>query len=101
MDQKIATNGHWRNLVYRYDVPKKVLEDQFEHLEDEHDGFIFYRGTWYHISDFMRFGYPGPRETVTIGGYEWDGSLSECAWSGVVIALHPEGEQYRIGRVWQ
>ena len=30
----IVTNRHWRQFVYRYDVPKNVLADQFDYQLD-------------------------------------------------------------------
>lgn len=89
----ITTNNHWRDFVYRWDVPKKVLADQFDWTNDAYekdgdysDGFIQYRGHWYHLADFM---------TTPLDG--WDGIATDSFFSGVVIKLSSDGEQYKIG----
>jgi len=95
---KTTTNRNWRQFIYGYDVPAKVLKD-FDHLseDDKCDGWINYKRTWYHISDFLRTNQPG-----------WDGAHSH-SWSyAVVIKLHPgttmanaysidASEMYQIG----
>lgn len=87
----IKTNHHWRQFVYRSDVPADVLSSQFDHLseDDGSDGFFCYRGHWYHTSDFMR----------ATGGEltSWDGYASDSYFSGVVIKLSRDGESYRVG----
>jgi hypothetical protein len=87
----ITTNCRWRNLAYRSEVPAKVLADQFAHLTEEDgglDGFFCYRGHWYHTSDFI----------VTSGPLAgWHGYHGDSFYSGVVIRLHKDGEQYMVG----
>ena len=74
----IKTDGKWKEFNYKYEVPKKVILDQFSHLDEEtDDGFFKYKNYWYHVSDFMRTGidyFPG-----------WDGYVSNSAFSGVLI----------------
>jgi len=83
----ITTNNQWRDFRYRYEVPENVLSDDFDWLdEDVSDGFIQYRGRWYHISEFMR---------TKIGG--WDGVYNDSMFSGVLIEVSSDAEQYRIG----
>jgi len=84
----VRTNNHWRYFVCRNEVPKDVLDDQFDHLDEDEcfDNFFKYRGTWYHTSDFMR-----------IEDENWDGSHAHCAFSGVIIKLNKDGEQYKVG----
>jgi hypothetical protein len=88
----IKTNRRWRNLAYRSDVPAKVLADQFAHLSEEDglDGFLCYRGHWYHTSDFMAVGNGSP-----LAG--WQGYHGDSFYSGVVIRLHRDNEQYQVG----
>ena len=92
MTVTIKTNNQWRDLVYRSDVPAGVLRDQFDHLSEEEvsDGFFFYRNYWYHISDFMRI-----EHNEALKG--WDGYSSDSYFSGVVIKLSSDGEQYMAG----
>jgi hypothetical protein len=88
------TNGQWRDFVYRSDVPAKILSQQFDHLEEENsfDGFFCYRGHWYHLSDFMR------SETNMFGDapFKVDGYASDSYFSGVVIRISRDGEQYKV-----
>ena len=84
----IITNNCWRDFSYRWEVPNQVLEAEFDWLNEEEasSGFIFYRGLWYHTSQFMRHAPEG-----------WDGSHSDSFFSGIVIKLSDCGEQYKIG----
>lgn len=84
---RITTNNHHREFLYRADVPADVLEDQFDHVDSD-DGFFKYKGTWYHVSDFMRL----PESS------EWHGAHAWGVWGGVVIRLADDGETYQVGR---
>jgi hypothetical protein len=88
---EVLTNNHERQFKYGYEVPGSVLAD-FDHLnEDEQaDGWIHYRNTWYHISDFMRC-------PNSLNMREWHGYSSDSFFSGVVIKLSDDCETYRIG----
>lgn len=92
MPLTVKTNNHWRFTTYGADVPASVMADQFEHLgEDERvDGFICYRGHWYHVSDFMRI-----EHNADLAG--WHGYTSDSAFSGVLIRLSDDGETVMMG----
>jgi hypothetical protein len=86
----IRTNHQWRDLVYRSDVPAKVLKDQFDHLSEDDgglDGFFCYRRHWYHVSDFMR------ADGVAKG---WHGYAADSYFSGVLIKLSRDGERVML-----
>lgn len=87
----IKTNNKWRNFVYRSDVPAKVLDNQFSHLAANEftDGFVCYRGCWYHTSDFMRV-----EECAEFKG--WDGYASDSMFSGVLIKMSQDGERAKL-----
>lgn len=87
----IKTDRKWRSFKYRGEVPAGILTGQFDWLDaEEADGFIQYRGCWYHLSEFMRVdGMP------SLDG--WHGYKNDSFFSGVVIKLSPDGEEYRIG----
>ena len=95
---EIITDYKWKHFKYRYEVPEKVLESEFDHLEDDekHDGFIKYRNKWYHVSDFMAVHNPvytpDPPEWLR----QWDGYLNDSFLSGVVIKVSEDGESYMI-----
>jgi len=86
MKLDIITNRHWREFIYRCDVPESVLADQFDYLDEETpDGFIHYRGSWYHINEFTNCSIDG-----------WHGQRSDSFFSAVLIRLSDDGEQYQI-----
>jgi hypothetical protein len=83
----VTTNNHWRDFLYRYEVPAGVLVSEFDWLDrDEQDGFFRYRGVWYHLSMFLRTAIEG-----------WDGIYNDSMFSGVLIEVSSDAEQYRIG----
>ncbi len=89
---KIITDHKMKQFKYGYEVPKRVLVDQFSHLDDAEtqDRFLCYRKRWYHTSDFLRIDNNSP----LIG---WDGYLSDSFFSGVVIKCSRDCEGYRVG----
>ena len=95
MPVTVKTNHQWRDLVYRQDVPAKILAEQFDYLseDDSPDGFFLYRGYWYHVSDFMAFS--GNVEPPLQG---WHGYSGDSYFSGVLIQISQDGEQIKIGR---
>ena len=88
---KIKTNNRWRPFKYRYEVPEKVLRGQFDYqnADDAIDGFMHYRGRWYHVDEFMR-AEGGPLAA-------WHGYASDSFFSGAVIRISEDGERYQIG----
>lgn len=89
---KIRTNHAWRNFCYRNEVPAKVLASQFDHLseDDSLDGFLCYRGHWYHLSDFMR------NTDNNSPVKDWHGVAGDSFFSGVLIRVSRDGERYQI-----
>ena len=95
---EIKTNNHWRPFKYGYEIPKKVLEEDFDWLVDnEDDGFIYYCNRWYHLSEFMdlhnKIYCINPPEFMN----GWDGYISDSFFSGVLIKLSDDSEMYQIG----
>ncbi len=91
----IKTNNHWRDFYYRCDVPADVLADQFSWTLEDHDkhgdysdGFLCYRGIWYHTADFVLGG--------IVQGDKWDGAHGDSYFSGVLICVSEDGDQYQI-----
>jgi hypothetical protein len=83
----ITTNNQWRDFAYRQDVPESVLNSEFD-WTDSDDGFFQYRGCWYHISMFMKTAIE-----------EWHGIHNDSAFSGVLIQVSDDGEQYKIATI--
>ena len=90
---QIITNNNERHFLYGFEVPKSVLTDQFDYLDDDmqSDGFIHYRGIWYHTSDFMRI-----ENHPDTDFSSWHGYSSDSYFSGVLIRLSDDGETYQI-----
>mgnify|MGYP005852661371 CR=1 FL=1 len=87
---KITTNNQWRDFVYRYDVPADILKSEFDWTtEDDMDGFFCYRGCWHHVSMFMR--------SCFQGASSWHGVHVDSAFSGVVLQISNDGDQYKVG----
>tara|TARA_R110000824_G_scaffold46611_1_gene133640 strand:- start:137 stop:502 length:366 start_codon:yes stop_codon:yes gene_type:complete len=106
---KIVTNGHERHFLYRDEVPASILESQFDWLdEDTFDGFIFYRKTWYHLGDFMRFQgtawIASPQagsKSTEVNSDQWDGYHGDSFFSGVLVKISDDCETYKIGTYFQ
>ena len=91
-ETKVTTDRKWKPFQSRYEVPKRVLESQFDYLdEDASDMYFKYGRTWYHTSQFERI----PSSSDALSG--WDGLLAESWSSGVLIKLSPDAEQYQVG----
>jgi hypothetical protein len=90
---RVITNGHWRDFCLGVDVPPDVIESDFDYMDEPHmsDGFLCYRGIWYHIGDFVR---------LADGGDElgsWDGAYNGTFFDAVVIRISDCQQQYQIG----
>ena len=90
---QIITNHHERPFIYGYEVPESIMNDQFDWMDEEDtgDGFIHYRGYWYHTSDFMRIDHHPDSEFSS-----WHGYHSDSFFSGVLIKLSDDCETYQI-----
>ena len=81
----IITNNHVRQFRYSYEVPNDILESDFDYLdeEEETDGYFQYRGTWYHISEFM--------VSDLAKEYGYDGLRGDSYFSGIAIRILDSG----------
>lgn len=86
----ILTDHKWRNFKYDYEVPKRILANEFDYQDRDEtsDGFFRYRRSWYHIDQFMQSTNPEFKE--------WHGYLNHSFFSGVLIKLSSDGEQYQV-----
>jgi hypothetical protein len=90
---KIRTDRKWKNFRYGYELPKKALKE-FDWLEDaeNQDGFMYYRRRWYHIEEFMRI------DSHTPDAFQkWHGYAADSYFSGILLRVSNDGEQYQIG----
>ena len=93
----ITTDHKWKNFKFRYEVPEKILTSDFNWMKEPYedwgyeDGFILYKGNWYHLSEFMNIDNNSPFPKP------WHGYSSDGFFSGILIEMSEDGEQYRIG----
>lgn len=88
---EIITNNQERNFLYEHEVPKHILENDLDYAKDTGDGFIKYKGNYYHLCDFMRIEGNFPNEFKG-----WNGYLSDSFFSGILIKVSEDGETYKI-----
>jgi hypothetical protein len=93
----ITTDNKWRDFVYRADVPKAILESDFDYQDEDEalDGFFKYRGVWYHLDMFTRL--EGPWENGSLGAMGWHAYHGDSFYSGVVIKVSRDGERFKVG----
>jgi hypothetical protein len=93
---KLITDNKWKHFKYGNEVPKKVMETQFDYLSEEKqfDYFIQYRKRWYHIDDFLVISKHSPLKELK---GEWHGYMPDSFFSGIVIQISDDNESYIIG----
>jgi hypothetical protein len=102
----IKTDNKWRNLLYGYELPKKQRK-QFDYIKSDEEfetrNFAKYRGNYYDVGEFQllpTIGDSSGKHVVYPVFRGWDGYMSDTYFSGVVIKLSSDGEQYKIGRFY-
>ena len=90
---KLITDNRFKSFKYGNEVPKKVLQEQFDHLEngEDSDGFFKYRGTWYHTSDFL---VASDKMKAATG---FDGINTDSLFSAILLSISKDGEEYKVG----
>lgn len=91
---RIITDHKWKPFRDIFEVPKKVLNEDFDWLDEEDTtGFIKYKNRWFHISEFewldSQDQFPG-----------WHGIKGDTYFSGTLIKVPDDGESYMIGRYY-
>ena len=92
---KIVTDNKYKQFKQDWDVPEKVLRSQFDWMANtgEHS-FLKYKGHWYCLADFMTI----PQDLGNgKAWYKWDGYSADGYFSGTLIKLSDDGEEYIIG----
>lgn len=99
---QIVSNHHSRPILSAYDLSQKEASDADICL-DSTDSFIRYRGEIYSLSDFVRISKPGS-EGGLFAFYDfdnsfsdWQGILSESAFSAMLIRISDDSETAVIG----
>ena len=88
----IITDHKWKQFKFGDEVPDKILQDDFDWLNenDNFDKFILYRKRWYHLSDFMIISENTPFDK------QWQGYEPDSAFSGILIQVSNDCEEYKI-----
>jgi len=102
---EIITNNQNRPFLYGYEIPETVLNSDFDWLDDEEksDGFIKYRGRFYHVSEFSAITPASSDISPSRGHYDhenslkdWHGIYTDSAFSGVLVKFSDDFESYQI-----
>jgi len=91
MSMKIITNHQYRELLEYDDLTEK---EQIDNNENEEGLFFRYKGYTYCLSDFMVFTDEGSTFE------DWDASLSESAFSGILVRVDHDCEKIICGRFY-
>ena len=95
MSVVVSSDGKFKPFLYGDEVPKKVLSDYDWLPEDEKEhGWVKYKNEYMHLSDFIRLSGSGV-------GRDWNGYHADSFFSGTVIKMTNDGEEYKIGRYHQ
>lgn len=98
MSWKIITNNHWRTFLSWSELTPKEQED-FDYIKDpenEDTNFMRYRGIVYDLGEIMKV--PETKEGEQTGMLRgWHGYASDSFFSGIVIRVSDDGDQYQIG----
>lgn len=102
----IKTDNKWRNLLYGYELSKKWRKE-FDYIKSDEEfvnhNFAKYRGWVYDVNEFQRLptiGDTSGRNVVFPVFRGWDGYTNDTYFSGILIKLSSDGEQYKIGRFY-
>ena len=90
---QIKTDHKWKNFLDWYQLTDKEKAD-FDYMSREEAlcaSFIRYRGVVYSMGGFMVLDAQSPFPG------KWHSYQSDSFYSGVLIELSDDGEQYRIG----
>ena len=93
---QVVTDNKWKDLLFGYELPESVLSD-FDYIDSEElptRSFIKYKGCYYDVGDIMRLDFQ--RECYPEQFKGWHGYVSETFFSGILIRLSDDGEQYQI-----
>ena len=102
---KVITDRKWKNFKYFNELPVKRQRELLKEAPPEnapdnppYDNYIIYRVKnhleHYHLNDFQRI------DSFTTNFKDWDGVHPDSFFSGVLIKISEDGEQYKIGRYY-
>jgi len=88
---KIVTDHKWKDFVYFTDLTNKEKKELDWIIYKDYASIIRYRGNVYALDEFVRT--EGIEELS-----DWHGYAADTFFSGIVIKVSDDGEQYMIGR---
>mgnify|MGYP003439476254 CR=1 FL=1 len=105
---KITTNNAPRPLVSGCDVPAKIMDSEFDYVDDDDkysERFFCYRGSWYDLHEFVRI-----RPRADAVGFEhgvdadsplasWHAIQTDSYFSAIVIRL-ADDDRVIVGRAY-
>ena len=99
---QITTDKKWKPFKNAYDVPTRILKQEFDWLnvDEATDGFFRYRNVWYHIDQFMRAADASTQHVKRSDMQtleQWDAYSADSAFSGIVLRVSKDGERYMVG----
>jgi hypothetical protein len=91
----VSSDGKFKPFLQDHQVPKKVLA-AYDWLDEDAkmDGWVKYKNEYLHLSDFERL-------SDSVLGRDWNGAHPDSFFSGTVIKMTDDGEEYKIGRFYQ
>ena len=96
---KIKTNNHWRDLIQGYELTarERAEFDTLIYPELDELSFIKYKNELYLVSDFFAVNQNAVCNHVDHALTMWHAYYSDSYFSGIVIRLSDDYEQYQIG----
>ena len=94
---EIITDHKWRNLLFGYELTERERKE-FDYLDDDEllvHSFFRYRRRVYDVAEFIRVSPPVAPHPQRQGWENWHGYVSDSFFSGVLVRLSDDGEQYQ------
>lgn len=96
---RIITDNKWRTFLYGHELTEKERKE-FDYIPaDEIDEHTFFRylGWCYDLAEFVRVGNMPNDNPLS----KWHGCIADTFFSGVVIRVSANCDQYQVGRYYQ
>lgn len=92
----IKTDYKWKNFLCGYELTEKEKKefDWMNAEEIDTGSFLRYKKSVYGLNEFMVI----PQDNPFKG--KWSGYISNSYFSGILIEISKDAEQYRIGRFY-
>lgn len=89
---KIITNNKKRDLLYGYELPKKIHEKiRYDYKDFENSLFFLYKNECYNLSEFERTNNMSELKS-------WHGYINDTYFSGICIKIDSDDCMVTVGR---